>query len=307
MDLCVDIGGTKTFVAVFDENSITPREVEQFSTQSHKGFEDFLNRLMKVSRRLLDGNHPSVWGISTAGAVDERGNVLWSPNLGWKNLPLKEIVSAAFGSNGVVENDCNAAAYAEAVARGSRDLAYVTLSTGIGMGLFLQGKIFRGSHSAAGEIGHTIVEEEGPVCSCGRRGCLQALSSGRGLENLIQSITKEKLSCEEIFQRAQNKVEPYFRVVLHGAQVLARSLTNIIDALDLQTLVLGGGLTKNEFYVDTVIKYIQQNYYHLPGKAISVELSKVEPNPGVIGVLLIARETFGGIKDAKGDQAFIGR
>ncbi|HOJ87764.1 MAG TPA: ROK family protein [Pseudothermotoga sp.] len=306
MDLCVDVGGTKTFVAVFDDDSITPREVEQFPTQSHRGFEDFLNRMVKISKRLLNGNHPNVWGISTAGAVDEYGNLLWSPNLGWKNLPLKKIVSEIFGDNGVVENDCNAAAYAESWVRQSENLAYVTVSTGIGMGLVLQGKVFRGSHSSAGEIGHTIVEEEGPVCSCGRRGCLQALSSGRGLENLIQSITGEKLSCEEILLRAQNGIEPYLKVALHGAQVLARTLTNIVDALDLQTLVLGGGLTKNEFYVGKVLKYIQQNYYRPPGKVVSLELSKVEPNPGVVGVLIVARETFGGMKDAKGDEAFIG-
>lgn len=296
MDLCVDIGGTKTFVAVFDDGSITPREAEQFPTQSHRGFEDFLNRLVKISKRLLEGNLPEVWGISTAGAVDEYGNLLWSPNLGWKNLPLKKIISEIFGDSGVVENDCNAAAYAESWVRQSEDLAYVTVSTGIGMGLVLRGKVFRGSHSSAGEIGHTIAEEEGPVCSCGRRGCLQALSSGRGLENLIQSITGEKLSCEEILLRAQNGIEPYLKVALHGAQVLARTLTNIIDALDLQVLVLGGGLTKNEFYVDKVLKYIQQSYYRPPGKVISLELSKVEPNPGVVGVLLMAREIFKGNK-----------
>lgn len=300
MDLCVDIGGTKTFVAVFDDDSITPRDVVQFSTQSHRGFEDFLNRLVKVSKELLGGNRPKVWGISTAGAVDEYGNLLWSPNLGWKNLPLKKVVREIFGDSGVVENDCNAAAYAESWVRRSENLAYVTVSTGIGMGLVLRGKVFRGSHSSAGEIGHTIVEEEGPVCSCGRRGCLQALSSGRGLENLIQSITGEKLSCEEILLRAQNGIEPYLKVVLHGAQVLARTLTNIVDALDLQVLVLGGGLTKNEFYVGRVLKYVQQNYYRPPGKVVSLELSKVEPNPGVVGVLLMAREIFNGIKGDTG-------
>jgi predicted NBD/HSP70 family sugar kinase len=294
MDLAIDIGGTKTFVATFDEESLVPHEIFQFLTESHRGFEDFLRRLTETGKKLLVGDQPNLWGISTAGVVDHDGNVLWSPNLGWKNLPLKQAVSRFFGDKGFVENDCNAAAYAEAWVRGSKNLAYVTVSTGIGMGLVLEGKVYRGSHYAAGEIGHTIVDEEGPVCSCGRKGCLQAISSGRGLENLIQSITGERLRCEDIFEKARTGLEPYFQVVFRGAKVLARFLTNIVDALDIEVLVLGGGLTRNEFYRNVLVEYVQRNYYATPSKKISVELPQVQPNPGAVGVLLLSRQRFGG-------------
>jgi predicted NBD/HSP70 family sugar kinase len=294
MDLAIDIGGTKTFVATFDEESLVPHEIFQFLTESHRGFEDFLRRLTETGKKLLVGDQPNLWGISTAGVVDDDGNVLWSPNLGWKNLPLKQAVSRFFGDKGFVENDCNAAAYAEAWVRGSKNLAYVTVSTGIGMGLVLEGKVYRGSHYAAGEIGHTIVDEEGPVCSCGRKGCLQAISSGRGLENLIQSITGERLRCEDIFEKAKTGLEPYFQVVFRGAKVLARFLTNIVDALDIEVLVLGGGLTRNEFYRNVLVEYVQRNYYATPSKKISVELPQVQPNPGAVGVLLLSRQRFGG-------------
>jgi predicted NBD/HSP70 family sugar kinase len=294
MDLAIDIGGTKTFVATFDEESLVPHEIFQFLTESHRGFEDFLRRLTETGKKLLIGDQPNLWGISTAGVVDDDGNVLWSPNLGWKNLPLKQAVSRFFGDKGFVENDCNAAAYAEAWVRGSKNLAYVTVSTGIGMGLVLEGKVYRGSHYAAGEIGHTIVDEEGPVCSCGRKGCLQAISSGRGLENLIQSITGERLRCEDIFEKARTGLEPYFQVVFRGAKVLARFLTNIVDALDIEVLVLGGGLTRNEFYRNVLVEYVQRNYYATPSKKISVELPQVQPNPGAVGVLLLSRQRFGG-------------
>jgi predicted NBD/HSP70 family sugar kinase len=294
MDLAIDIGGTKTFVATFDEESLVPHEIFQFLTESHRGFEDFLRRLTETGKKLLVGDQPNLWGISTAGVVDDDGNVLWSPNLGWKNLPLKQAVSRFFGDKGFVENDCNAAAYAEAWVRGSKNLAYVTVSTGIGMGLVLEGKVYRGSHYAAGEIGHTIVDEEGPVCSCGRKGCVQAISSGRGLENLIQSITGERLRCEDIFEKARTGLEPYFQVVFRGAKVLARFLTNIVDALDIEVLVLGGGLTRNEFYRNVLVEYVQRNYYATPSKKISVELPQVQPNPGAVGVLLLSRQRFGG-------------
>jgi len=294
MDLAIDIGGTKTFVATFDEESLVPHEIFQFLTESHRGFEDFLRRLTETGKKLLVGDQPNRWCISTAGVVDDDGKVLWSPNLGWKNLPLKQAVSRFFGDKGFVENDCNAAAYSEAWVRGSKNLAYVTVSTGIGMGLVLEGKVYRGSHYAAGEIGHTIVDEEGPVCSCGRKGCLQAISSGRGLENLIQSITGERLRCEDIFEKARTGLEPYFQVVFRGAKVLARFLTNIVDALDIEVLVLGGGLTRNEFYRNVLVEYVQRNYYATPSKKISVELPQVQPNPGAVGVLLLSRQRFGG-------------
>ncbi|WP_052465254.1 ROK family protein [Thermotoga profunda] len=295
MDLCIDIGATKTFVAAFNEDSLEICDYEQFLTESSKGFSDFLERLSLVCKRLLKQDKPRFWGVCTAGAVDENGVILWSPNLGWKDFDLKNSLSVIFGDNGIIENDCNAAAYAEARIRQSENLAYVTVSTGIGMGLIIKGEIFHGSHFTAGEIGHTIIEEDGPICSCGRRGCLQALSSGRGLENQIYSLLKQKLSCEEILKRAEEGIEPYRGIVLHGAKVLGRFLTNVVDILDLETLVIGGGLTKNKFYTNLVVEYIQKNYYELPGKIVSVELSKIKPNPGVIGVLLLGRKIFGGV------------
>lgn len=295
MDLCIDIGATKTFVATFDDDKLEICDHEQFLTESSKGFNDFLTRLSLVCKRLLKQDKPRFWGVCTAGAVDENGVVLWSPNLGWKGFDLKNSLSMIFGDNGIIENDCNAAAYAEAWIRQSENLAYVTVSTGIGMGLIIKGKIFHGSHFAAGEIGHTIIEEDGPICSCGRRGCLQALSSGRGLENLIYSLLEQRLSCEEILKRAEEGIEPYRGKVLHSAKVLGRFLTNVVDILDLETLVIGGGLTKNKFYADLVIEYIQKSYYELPGKMVSVELSRIKPNPGVIGVLLLSRKIFGGV------------
>jgi len=89
--------------------------------------------------------------------------------------------------------------------------------------------------------------------------------------------------------------EPYFQVVSHGAKVLARFLTNIVDTLDIEVLVLGGGLTKSEFYRNMLVEHVQRNYYMTPGKKISVELSQVQPNPGTVGVLLLSRQRFGGI------------
>ncbi|MGJ8455405.1 ROK family protein [Pseudothermotoga sp. U03pept] len=292
MQLGIDIGATKTLVAFFEESKITPFKTVQFPTEPQKGSVSFFERLILALGEYKD--KITIWGVSTAGAVDEEGTVLWSPNLGWKNFPLKDQLSKFLGPNGIVENDCNVAAYAEFLVRnGVKNLVYVTLSSGIGSGIVVDGKIYRGSHYGAGEIGHTTLEEDGPECSCGRRGCLQAIASGKGLQSQVRTLLNQDLPAEEILSLAQRELEPYHTLVLHAARVLGRFLTNIVDLLDLDRLVLGGGLTKNKFYTDLVIRFISENYYKLPGKKVSVELSVVEPNPQVVGAVLLARKLYG--------------
>lgn len=292
MDLAIDIGGTKTLVAIFEEKEIVPLRMEQFPTQPEKGFPNFLERLFEVCRKLLRGEMIRTWGVCTAGAIDQNGILLWSPNLGWKNLPLKRELSLIFGERGFVENDCNAAAYAEAWCRKASNLAYVTVSTGIGMGLVLDGKLYRGAHSTAGEIGHTIVKQNGPFCSCGRRGCLQAISSGRGIENQIFMLTNQNLDCKSILEYAENGIEPFKTIVEEAILVLAKFLTNIVDILDVEILVLGGGLMKNDFYFQRVSRYVSESYYRVPGKIVNVELASVEPTPGIVGAVLLARSSL---------------
>lgn len=295
MDLCIDIGATKTFVAIFDEGVRQIHVSDQFLTESSKGFDHFLERLTTLCTRLLKGEKPRFWGICTAGAVNKDGVVLWSPNLGWKNLPLKELMIPIFGEKGIIENDCNAAAYAEARVRDVENLAYVTLSTGIGMGIVVNKKIYQGSHFSAGEIGHTIVDQNGPMCSCGRRGCLQAIASGRGLENQIFEITGQKVDCATILNYAQDGMEPYHTIVRRASLILGKLLTNVVDILDVDTIVLGGGLTKNEYYTNMVVEFIVKNYYRLSAKIVNVERTIYQLNSGVMGMIFLIRDLFGGV------------
>ncbi|MEJ5228435.1 MAG: ROK family protein [Pseudothermotoga sp.] len=291
MDVAVDIGATKTLVVFFKNNEIEPFKTLQFYTEPERGTASLFEKLSSALNEYKD--QIELWGVSTAGAVDENGTVLWSPNLGWKNFGLKDKFCQLLGPNGVVENDCNVAAYAEfCVRKNVKNLIYVTLSSGIGSGIVIDGKIYRGSHYGAGEIGHTVVEEDGPVCSCGRRGCLQAIASGKGLQAQVKTQLKQDMPAEEILNLAERQIEPYYGLVMHAVRVLGKFLTNLVDALDLEVLVLGGGLTKNKFYTNSVIQLVNENYYRLPGKKVSVEVSAVQPNPQVVGAILLARGLY---------------
>ena len=294
VDIAIDIGGTKTLVSVFGDSEQEACETEEFSTQPAEGVDGFFERLSDVCLRMKGNRNINRWGLCTAGVVSpENGNLIWSPNLKWKDVELFRRASSFLGTKGVIENDCNAAAFGEWTFRKDiESLIYVTVSTGIGMGMVVQGKILRGANNAAGEIGHTIVKPDGPTCTCGRRGCLQAISGGRGLEIRAHDLLGIEVSTKEIIDRAQLN-EPLFKeMITEASETLGRFLCNLIDSLDPSVLVIGGSLGKNQYYFDRILKTFEENYYRIPGKKVKVELSSVEPNPNIIGILSLSRRTY---------------
>ncbi|HDP78843.1 MAG TPA: ROK family protein [Mesotoga infera] len=294
VDIAIDIGGTKTLVSAFGDSEQEAYESEEFSTKPAEGVDDFFERLSGVCFRMKGRRDVNRWGLCTAGAVSpEKGNLIWSPNLGWKDVELFRRASSFLDTKGVVENDCNAAAFGEWTFRKDiESLIYVTISTGIGMGIVARGKILRGANNSAGEIGHTIVKPDGPTCTCGRRGCLQAISGGRGLENRAHDSLGIEISAKEIIDRAQLN-EPLFKeMITEASERLGRFLCNLIDSLDPSVLVIGGSLGKNRYYFDRILKIIEENRYRIPGKKVKVELSSVEPNPNIIGILSLSRRTY---------------
>ena len=296
IDVTIDVGGTKTLVAAFRDGEDRPYRREQFPTDANRGPGRFLDELIRTCEGILEGEPVRCWGLCTAGAVDSaNGVLLQSQNMGWMNVDLYGPLGCRFGKAGIVENDCNASAYGEWSVRGDMDpLVYVTVSTGIGMGLVANGELIRGAHHAAGEVGHTIIVPDGPRCACGRRGCLQAVAGGNGLAEQIKERTGEEIAVEEIIRRADRGESPFVETVSSAAGVLGRALGNIIDTLDPAILVIGGSLGKNVCYCKQVVASIQENYYRLPGKGPKVERSRVEPNAGIVGTLLLARQARAG-------------
>jgi len=293
VDIAIDIGGTKTLVSVFGDSEQEPYSSEEFPTRPAEGIDSFFERLSDICLRMKGNRNINRWGLCTAGVVSpEKGNLIWSPNLGWKDVELFRRASSFLDTKGVVENDCNAAAFGEwAFRKDIESLIYVTVSTGIGMGIVARGKVLRGANNAAGEVGHTIVKPDGPTCTCGRRGCLQAISGGRGLENRAHDLLGIEISTKEIIDRAQLN-EPLFKeMITEASETLGRFLCNLIDSLDPSVLVIGGSLGKNQYYFDRILKVIEENRYRIPGKKVKVELSSMKPNPNIIGILSLSRRT----------------
>ncbi|HOK47740.1 MAG TPA: ROK family protein, partial [Bryobacteraceae bacterium] len=189
----IDVGGTKIAAGVLDRSMnllsvyVTKEHAGQLPAQVVGAIERAYWETLKQAR-VSHGEIAGI-GLSFAGHVDgRRGVVLTSSNMPeWDQVPLRDIVAKRLAQNVLIDNDTNLAVIAEqryGAARGASDVVYITFSTGVGMGILVGGKLYRGCTGTAGEIGHTVVEVDGRRCSCGKRGCLMAYASGIALRNL---------------------------------------------------------------------------------------------------------------------------
>jgi glucokinase len=192
----IDVGGTKIAVAVGDASGRLAAQ-ERFATQPSGDPQVDLRGIVERVRRLLERAAPDrvdAIGVAVPSPLDpERGVVLSPPNLpGWRDVPVRAFLEDAFGVPVFVENDANAAALAEwhfGAARGYAHVAYLTMSTGVGAGLILGGRLHRGVMASAGEVGHAPIEWDGEACSCGLRGCLEAYVGGAAWTRRLQRVT----------------------------------------------------------------------------------------------------------------------
>ena len=257
-----DVGGTKISTVLGDDTGKILGSVRK-PTVRHLGRKKLADDLINMGWKLLDDfglKRPDDIGVVFAGLIDsEKGMVLSSPNiLGLKNFAVNKVLEDEFGARAYLENDATAATIAERLFGSGKtvdNFVYITLSTGIGGGAFLNGKLYRGSHGIAGELGHMVVMSNGPVCWCGRRGCLEAIAGGRGIarrvsENitavnesqLFSKLRPSEIDARKVFE-FKRKGDMFSQLIVEETiYYLAVGLVNIINILDPEVLIIGGGL-----------------------------------------------------------------
>src|SRR5208282_2355697 len=204
----VDLGGTKILTGVFDEK-LSCLTRSKMSTKSERGAEEVVERIARCVRDAvdecdLDLKQIKGVGIGAPGAVDaETGRVINAPNLQWQDLPLKKMLEKQLGGSlpVSVENDCNSATlgvYEKELQSKPRHLIGIFIGTGIGGGIMVDGKLYSGFNGTAGEVGHMVIQVGGPKCSCGNRGCFEAVASRgailRGLHAAVKDGQKTVLT-----------------------------------------------------------------------------------------------------------------
>ena len=220
-----------------------------------------LDSMMSLGHELLAGASPAAAGVSFGGPVDyESGTVRLSHHVpGWENTRLQQILESEFSAPVRVDNDANVAALGEyrfGAGRGYDDLLYVTVSTGVGGGWILNGRPWRGYETMAGEIGHTVVDPNGPLCLCGKRGCVERLASGpymaqdflaeRGSRGAgAQGSGSGEVTGEMVARLAAQGDSVARSVLERGAWALGVAIGNAANLINPRLFVLGGGVTKS--------------------------------------------------------------
>lgn len=264
--LALDFGGTKHSAAVLAPGSKT--WLRHGRVYSPPGADAGYDRqaMLALAHSLLESRRPAAIGVSFGGPVDFlNGIVRLSHHVpGWENFPLAEWLQGELGAPALVDNDANVAALGEhrrGAGQGFSSLLYMTVSTGVGGGWILDGKPWRGADGMAGEIGHTVIDPTGPVCLCGKRGCLERLASGPYLAQIAaEQIAEQPERGETLLEMAGGDPTAITALLLsqaaaagdplawdvlqQGAWALGVAIGNAANLLNPQRFVLGGGVTK---------------------------------------------------------------
>ena len=269
----LDIGGTKILAGLINPAGelVARRRIE---TQAARGADDVIARCATLLRELAQETHVPVEtlagvGCSVPGPLDrDKGLVIFSPNLSWFDVPLVEMLQRTLEHNEfgscvpvVIDDDAHCAALGEAsrgAARGAVSAVYVTISTGIGAGVIINGNIYRGAHGFAGEVGHITIEAAGPLCACGNSGCFEALASGSaiaaqaqqavlcGNQTVLASLDADPalLTAEQVVRAAEAGDAVATRIVERAGTYLGIGLAAVATAFDPEMIVVGGGVAR---------------------------------------------------------------
>jgi glucokinase len=306
----VDIGGTKIAAGVVDEAG-TVIDTERRPTPG-TDVAQTEQVIVDVVDALLARHEVSAVGIGAAGWIDsDQATVLFSPHLAWRGEPLRAALADRIARPVLVDNDANAAAWAEyrfGAGRGARALVCVTLGTGIGGGLVIDGRLYRGAFGTASEFGHTTVVPDGRRCACGNRGCWEMYCSGTALAREARELAEvSPVAAHRLLQLATGSLDAMTGEVVAAAaregdaaaveictgvgQWLGRGLANLAAVLDPDIFVIGGGAsTLGPLLIEPARATFAAT---LPGRgyrpAGTIELAQLGPDAGLIGMADLAR------------------
>ncbi len=297
----IDIGGTK-ISGVLGTPSGKVLSSFQIPTGVRTHAKSCLNRLLSEIQNLKDqaahkGFKVCGIGVCLPGAVDsEKGVVPRSPNLpGWKGIKLRSIIQKRFRLPVQMVNDANAAAVAEhslGAAKGLSNFIYLTVSTGIGSGIFIQGKLLEGKSFVAGEVGHMTLVPDGSLCACGNRGCLEAYASGTAIMREYRRTTKSKSlfhGAREIGALAKKGNRAALKVYQKAAWDLGIGLANLLNVLNPEMIILGGGVFKSapSSYWKAILASTKKHAWPEAYHSVTIVRSSLDENVGNLGALAL--------------------
>lgn len=303
----IDLGGTKICGALADING-NVISIHTIPTNASEGEQAVLERIFSVIEKVLTDSGKSIEnvkaiGIGSPGPLDSKmGMILDTPNLPFKHFGIVKHIEEKFNVVTYLENDANAAAIGEymfGAGKGTQNMVYVTVSTGVGGGAVLNGKLYSGSTSNALEIGHTTVLPFGPKCKCGNYGCVEALSSGTaigrqakeaialGLKTTLSNY--DNVTSYEVFRESEKGDEVACDILNKSLTYLGIAITNVILNFDPEMVVIGGGVSKGgQIVFDKVREVVNTRILSSMKGQCEIVPAGLGTDAGVMGAIAVA-------------------
>jgi glucokinase len=305
----IDLGGTNLKIGLSDSScKIISKQV--FSTTSFGRKESLIQAVTDSVGVILRVNRiprTAVLGIGFGlpGPVDSaKGIVHFFPNIpGWREVNLGQILRKRLGFPVFIDNDANLMALAEArrgAAKGAANAVCITLGTGVGGGLILEGRLYRGSTYAAGEAGHIPISEDGPDCGCGSHGCLESYIGNRRILARARAVFGGGISLEELSRKARRGVPAAAKIWSDAGVKLGIALAGVVNLLNPDVIVIGGGVANaGAPLFDIVRKTIARRAMPMQARHVRIRRAALA-DPGIIGACLLVKEETGTLRKGTG-------
>jgi glucokinase len=264
-------------------------------TLKEQGKDEVIRRLLDAAAGLIEKSGVKVKAIGAGcpGPLDsKKGIILSPPNLpDWRRVPLKKIIERKFRLPVSVENDANCAGLGEAVrgaGRKASSMVLLTLGTGIGSAIVLDGKLWTGKGGFASELGHVSIDINGPKCGCGNRGCLEMYASATAV---VRRMKKADMTAEQIYDAARKGDKLARKIVDETAVYLGAAIANIINALDPEVIVLAGGMANaGKIFFNKIGKAAKERALKEASKGVRIVPAELGDDAGIIGVAWRAKK-----------------
>ena len=314
----IDLGGTNIAAGAMPTDGTREIAMRMAPTHGEEGADAVVDRIARMIEDVIDQTRSETGadrsdflgvGIGSPGPLDRmRGIVIVSPNLGWRDFPLRDEVSSRVNLPAALDNDANCATLGEwwcGAAKGGRNVIGMTIGTGIGGGLILDGKLYHGSSDGAGEIGHTTIDPTGRRCKCGNYGCLEAYASGPAIaerareelevdgDSILLGMVEgdvSRITAQTVFEASKRGDPVATEVVRDTAHFLGVGLSNLINISNPDMVVIAGGVTQaGDLLFDPLGAEIKRRAFKSSVDACTVVPGALPLSAGVVGAVATFR------------------
>jgi predicted NBD/HSP70 family sugar kinase len=293
----IDLGGTKIEVCLLDEDKNLISRTRDYSNV-HRGNNYVIDTTLRLINDVADGKKIEAVGMGTGGTLDPVTDKLnglpHTPS--YEDTDFIKSFRHKLSVPLVIENDANCLALAEYYASCAGKYSYVMaviIGTGMGSGLILDNKLYRGIIGGAGEIGHNSIDFNGRICECGSRGCAEAYLSGRSLTKRFYELSGTELEVPEIYKLFEQGNSDAISFFKESSRMMGRIFANAINTLDLEAIILGGGVSNLPLWYNDVYPYIKESLFGPPREEIPIIKAKLGDSAGVVGAAYLALRKIG--------------